>query len=186
MPFGSVAEVLDGFEAELELERELGTRVVELDRSLLKPLEAAPSPVASRESTTDNRHPTAAAADMRQATATNYDFVFLHHKMLSAGAVTMMAKIVTAMKKTPETAPIVFTGERPKAKVYVVLGGKAMNQWFPELRCSPGQWARGPKGEEVLVTYSPEYILRFGAETPSVKKIKTEMWASLKGVLRKI
>ena len=38
----------------------------------------------------------------------------------------MMAKIVTAMHETPDTAPIVFTGERPAAKIYVVLGSKAM------------------------------------------------------------
>ena len=164
--------------AELELERELGVRTIDIDRSLLQP-PVRPSQVASRES----------PPDMRQATgdlSRGVDFVFLHHKMLSPGGVEMMAKIVTAMKKTPDTAPIVFAGERPKAKVYVVLGGKAMNMWFPELRCSPGQWARGAKGEDVLVTYSPEYILRFGAVTPAVKKIKTDMWTSLKGVLKRI
>jgi uracil-DNA glycosylase len=97
----------------------------------------------------------------------------------------MMAKIVTAMKKTPDTAPIVFVGERPSARVYVVLGGIAMKKWFPELRCSPGQWAKGARGEEVLVTYSPEYILRLGPETPAVKKLKLAMWTSLKGVMQK-
>jgi len=114
-----------------------------------------------------------------------YDFVFLHHDRLSQGGVEMMAKIVTAMKKTPDTAPIVFVGERPAARVYVVLGGIAMKKWFPELRCSPGQWAKGARGEEVLVTYSPEYILRLGPETPAVKKLKLAMWTSLKGVMQK-
>ena len=190
---GGLAKVLDGFVAELELERELGVRTIDIDRSLLQP-PASPSPVASRESPSarpsfvashesppDRRH---ATDDLSRAGA--FDFVFLHHKMLSPGGVEMMAKIVTAMKKTPDTAPIVFTGDRPKAKVYVVLGGKAMNMWFPELRCSPGQWARGAKGEDVLVTYSPEYILRFGTVTPAVKKIKMDMWTSLKGVLKRI
>ena len=79
----------------------------------------------------------------------------------------MMAKIVTAMHETPDTAPIVFTGERPAAKIYVVLGSKAMKKWY-------------------LVTYSPEYILRFGAVTPAVKKIKSDMWTSLKGVMQRI
>lgn len=205
----TLAEVLNNFEAELELERELGVRVIDIDRTLLKPLEKGMSGRADETTTTDSQHPTPDDRSMRQPTAdsqrsalgskrgsaiadgsqpptANFDFVFLHHKMLSSGGVAMMAKIITAMKKTPETAPIMFTGERPKAKVYVVLGGKAMNMWFPEIRCSPGQWARGSKGEDVLVTYSPEYILRFGAETESVKKIKTEMWTSLKGVLKKI
>ncbi len=106
--------------------------------------------------------------------------------MLSPKGIEMMAKIVTAMGKTPETAPIVFTGERPKAKMYVVLGGAAMKMWFPELHCAPGEWAKGAKGEEVLVTYSPEYILRFGVVTPAVQKMKRDMWTSLKGVMRKI
>jgi len=37
----------------------------------------------------------------------------------------------------------------------------------------------------VLVTYSPEYILRLGPETPAVKKLKLAMWTSLKGVMQK-
>jgi hypothetical protein len=115
-----------------------------------------------------------------------YDFVFLHHDRLSQGGVEMMAKIVAAMKKTADSAPIVFVGERPRARIYVVLGGKAMKKWFPELRCSPGQWAKGAKGEDVLVTYSPEYILRLGPETPAVRKLKLAMWTSLKGVMQKL
>ena len=98
----------------------------------------------------------------------------------------MMAKIVTAMHETPDTAPIVFTGERPSAKIYVVLGLKAMKKWYPGMHASPGQWLRGREGEDVLVTYSPEYILRFGAVTPAVKKIKSDMWTSLKGVMQRI
>ena len=74
----------------------------------------------------------------------------------------MMAKIVTAMHKTPESAPIVFNGERPPAKIYVVLGSEAMKKWYPGMRGAPGQWLRGRDGEDVLVTYSPEHILRFG------------------------
>ena len=97
-----------------------------------------------------------------------------------------MAKIVTAMHETPESAPIVFTGERPPAKIYIVLGSEAMKKWYPGMRGSPGQWLRGREGEDVLVTYSPEYILRFGTVTPAVKKIKSDMWTSLKGVMQRI
>jgi hypothetical protein len=38
----------------------------------------------------------------------------------------------------------------------------------------------------VLVTYSPEYILRFGEDSPAVKKIKQDMWMSLKTVLQRL
>ncbi len=193
---GGLAEVLEGFEAELELERELGVRIVEIDRSLLKSVVGDSCSVIREEPSAAKSPPPAAKSPppatirrrpaVGQQQSASHDFVFLHHRALSKGGIEMMAKIVTAMKKTPEEAPIVFTGDRPKAKVYVVLGGAAMKMWFPELRCAPGQWARGPAGEEVLVTYSPEYILRFGTVTPAVKKIKMDMWTSLKGVLKKI
>ena len=98
----------------------------------------------------------------------------------------MMAKIVTAMHETPESAPIVFTGEKPPAKMYVVLGSAAMKKWYPGMRGAPGQWLRGRNGEDVLLTYSPEYLLRFGAATPALMKLKREMWTSLKGVMQRI
>ena len=184
MPTLGLYEVLDGIENALGLERELGVRAFEFDRALLgssrveatKMLPGSNPPLPAPK-------PTLSAPNHALAV---YDFVFLHHAMLSQGGVEMMAKIVTAMKKTPATAPIVFVGERPPARVYIVLGGKAMKKWFPELHCSPGQWAKGAKGEEVLVTYSPEYILRLGPETPAVKKLKLAMWTSLKGVIQKL
>ena len=208
MPSLGLYEVLDGFENELELERELGVRAFEFNRDLLvkgvestrvelgssrvlgsdriglvsNSAEAARTLTDSKQTLID---PNKTLSDSNP-TLGPYDFVFLHHDRLSQGGVEMMAKIVTAMKKTPDTAPIVFVGERPAARVYVVLGGIAMKKWFPELRCSPGQWAKGARGEEVLVTYSPEYILRLGPETPAVKKLKLAMWTSLKGVMQKL
>ena len=110
----------------------------------------------------------------------------LHDGPLSSDGIEMMAKIVTAMHEAPDTAPIVFTGERPAAKIYVVLGSKAMKKWYPGMHASPGQWLRGREGEDVLVTYSPEYILRFGTVTPALMKLKREMWTSLKGVMQRI
>ncbi len=207
MPALGLYEVLDGFENELELERELGVRAFEFNRELLVKgvgstrvlgsdrvglgsdrVEAAKTLKDPNKTLTDPNQtlidPNKTLIDPNP-TLGPYDFVFLHHDRLSQGGVEMMAKIVTAMKKTPDTAPIVFVGERPSARVYVVLGGIAMKKWFPELRCSPGQWAKGARGEEVLVTYSPEYILRLGPETPAVKKLKLAMWTSLKGVMQK-
>ena len=200
MPALGLYEVLDGFENELELERELGVRAFEFNRELLVKgvgsdrvgvgstrVEAAktlidPNTLTDPKQTLIDPNKTLVDPNPTQGP---YNFVFLHHDRLSQGGVEMMAKIVTAMKKTPDTAPIVFVGERPAARVYVVLGGIAMKKWFPELRCSPGQWAKGARGEEVLVTYSPEYILRLGPETPAVKKLKLAMWTSLKGVMQK-
>ena len=197
-----VRTIIDGIEAELALERELGVRVVEIDRALLSPAPAAaageaavPAPAAAA----GEAAVPAPAADIRQpATApepppanhaplsTSLDFVFLHDRPLSPGGIEMMAKIVTAMKKTPETAPIIFTGERPEAKAYVLLGSGALRKWLPGVRGAPGEWVKDSAGNSYLVTYSPEFILRMGPVTPAVKEIKMKMWTSLKGVMQRV
>ena len=198
----SVEYVLDGLEAELELERELGVRVVEIDRALLSPspaaaaVRAAVPPPASAAGRAGVPPP---AADIRQSAAvpepqpanhaplsTSIDFVFLHDRPLSQGGIEMMAKIVTAMKKTPESAPIVFNGERPAAKAYVLLGSGALRKWLPGVKGAPGEWVKDQAGNSYLVTYSPEFILRMGPPTPAVKEIKMKMWTSLKGVMQRV
>ena len=114
------------------------------------------------------------------------DFVFLHDRPLSAGGAEMMAKIAAAMGKTPETAPVVHEKPIPRAHIYVVLGGLALRKWFPGRNAAPGSWIKSDKGLDVLVTYSPEYILRFKVVTPALKKLKSDMWTSLKGVMQRI
>ena len=98
----------------------------------------------------------------------------------------MMAKIIVALGKTAETAPIIVAPPAPEAKIRIVLGGLALRKWFPGRNVSPGQWFTDEKGCDVLVTYTPEYILRFGTVTPALKKIKQDMWNSLKSVLKRI
>ena len=201
--------LLDGLEAELELERELGVRVVELDRSLLATPQV-PSLVRAPSASSSNSHshsssssnsssrsnsnsnsptpplPHSPTPPLPHSSTPSLSFAFLHDRPLSPSGIEMMAKIVTAMHETPETAPIVFTGERPPAKMYVVLGSEAMKKWYPGMRGAPGQWLRGRNGEDVLLTYSPEYLLRFGAATPALMKLKREMWTSLKGVMQRL
>ena len=191
--------LLDGLEAELELERELGVRVVELDRTLLAtPQVASPVRAPSASSSHSNSRSSSFSNSSSRSNSNSLtpplphsstpslSFAFLHDRPLSPSGIEMMAKIVTAMHETPETAPIVFTGERPPAKMYVVLGSEAMKKWYPGMRGAPGQWLRGRNGEDVLLTYSPEYLLRFGAATPALMKLKREMWTSLKGVMQRL
>ena len=193
--------LLDGLEAELELERELGVRVVELDRTLLATPQVA-SPVrapsasssnsnsrsssSSNSNSHSNSHSNSPTPPLPHSSTPSLSFAFLHDRPLSPNGIEMMAKIVTAMHETPESAPIVFTGEKPPAKMYVVLGSEAMKKWYPGMRGAPGQWLRGRNGEDVLLTYSPEYLLRFGAATPALMKLKREMWTSLKGVMQRL
>ena len=205
MAMDALEYILDGLEAELALERELGLRVVECDRSVLaEPASLRPPSAVVRPSSSvvrpssfvdgqrnadegrrANDEGQRTMPDEGQTTDVRVDFAFLHDRPLSPKAIEMMAKIVTAMGKTAETAPVVIVPPVPKAKAYVVLGGLALRKFFPGEKAEPGQWIKGPKGEDVLVTYSPEYILRFGTVTPAVKKMKQDMWTSLKGVLQR-
>ena len=195
--------ILDGLEAALELERELGVRVVECDRSLLTPASRLPSNVSRLSGegleTRDVRRETRVgletrderpAANNRTIEQSNVrtipDLAFLHDRPLSPAGIEMMAKIIGAMKRTAENSPIVVEPPMPRAKVLVVLGARALKKYFPEQKAEPGQWFRTPGGRDVLVTYSPEYILRFGAVTPAVQKLKQDMWRSLKAVVQRL
>ena len=195
--------ILDGLEAALELERELGVRVVECDRSLLTPASRLPSNVSRLSGegleTRDVRRETRAGLETRDArpAANNRtieqsngrtipDLAFLHDRPLSPAGIEMMAKIIEAMKRTAENSPIVVKPPMPRAKVLVVLGARALRKYFPEQKAEPGQWFRTPGGRDVLVTYSPEYILRFDTVTPAVQKLKQDMWRSLKAVVQRL
>ena len=195
--------ILDGLEAALELERELGVRVVECDRSLLTPASRLPSNVSRLSGegleTRDVRRETRVGLETRdeRPAANNRtieqsngrtipDLAFLHDRPLSPAGIEMMAKIIGAMKRTAENSPIVVKPPMPRAKVLVVLGGRALKKYFPEQKAEPGQWFRTPGGRDVLVTYSPEYILRFGTVTPAVQKLKQDMWRSLKAVVQRL
>lgn len=195
--------ILDGLEAALELERELGVRVVECDRSLLTPASRLPSNVSRLSGegleTRDVRRETRAGLETRdeRPAANNRtieqsngrtipDLAFLHDRPLSPAGIEMMAKIIEAMKRTAENSPIVVKPPMPRAKVLVVLGARALKKYFPEQKAEPGQWFGTPGGRDVLVTYSPEYILRFDTVTPAVQKLKQDMWRSLKAVVQRL
>ena len=192
-----VEYILDGLEAALELERELGVRTVECDRAVLAGEVLSPSGTTGGLETKDLRRETRTGLETRDArpaavnqtieqsnNRTILDLVFLHDRPLSSAGVEMMAKILNALGK-PD-APIVVAPPLPQAKVTVVLGGLALKKYFPGIKGEPGQWQKTPDGRDVLITYSPAYILRFGAVTPAVEKIKKAMWTSLKAVKQRL
>lgn len=185
--------ILDGLEAALELERELGRRTLEIDRSLLiapareQVAQARPEVVKSPSSPPPSPRTTPkTAAAAAESAGERYDFVFLHHEALTPPGIEMMGKIVTAMNKTADTAPVLFTGALPRAKVYVALGSTALKKWFPGAYAAPGQWISDDAARNILVTYSPLDILRFPVVTPAVKKIKQDMWNCLKAVMQRV
>ena len=201
--------ILDGLEAELALERELGVRVVECDRSLLKPPappaaepprpvepprpdEPPPKPVVPPRPVEPPRPPKPVVLPRPVETPRHASgggsprFVFLHHKPLSPDAEAMMSKIVAAMGESPQTAPVVYDDPVPAAGVYIVLGALAMRRWLPGAKAAPGGWLKTPRGADALVTYSPEKIVRYKVVTPAVKQMKLDMWTSLKGAMRRL
>ena len=192
--------ILDGLEAELAIERELGVRCVEFesDKAALlgtpqKAIAAPAKPAAPARQEAPAPRPVQAlsasqvqrAAPAAAAGVPRLDFAFVHDRPFSPGGAEMVSKIVKALGKTPETAPVVLNRPFPQAKVYIVLGGLAMRKFFPEMKGAPGKWMKSKAGEDVLVTYSPEYILRFGEVTPAVQKMKEDMWRSLKTAMQR-
>ena len=189
--------ILDGFEDALQLERELGVRLFECDRALLKPLDV---PIMQQESVRESNAGTLRAADAieRRLEVQKVDppvshcakFIFLHDRPLSSKGAEMMDKIIEALKKSyPGVVGddvIVCSGaEIPQSRAYVVLGAGALRKYFPAYNASPGMWVKTSSGADVLVTYSPEYILRFSVVTPAVQQIKKDMWTSLKALAQR-
>lgn len=178
--------ILGGLEEALRLERELGVRVMEFDRALLEVASpSAPSSGSAPAPAPRVAAPVAETDSSVAAGAKRYDFVFVHDKPLSDRGREMVDKIIAALGKTPESAPVVTEGSLPEAKAYAVMGALALRKFFPSLKGVPGQWLDGERGEQILVTYSPHYILRFAVVTPAVLKIKTDMWKSLKTLIQR-
>lgn len=199
-----LAFVLDGLADYLELERELGVKTVEVDRALLTathaPKAEAATPSRAASGAARDARPLAkpaepprvgdGASDGRPRAETGakglLDFVFIADRPLSPKAVEMMAKIVPAMGKTAETAPVVVAPPIPRARFFVFLGRAALAKYMPGLRGEENRWLKSPKGKDVLLVKSPEEIVRFTTVTPALKRMKQEMWLALKTVTQRV
>lgn len=208
----SVAEIIDGFEAALALERDLGIWVVECDRALLaaqapkssatadagrlaaqKPRAAAKAspPPAAPQPLPPVARPVAPPLAPRAPAAPNptapgeYDFVFLHDGPLSPRGAEIIEKSLEKLGKTKESAPLVTDGPIPKTKIAIVMGIKALKKWFPGVNAGPGQWLHMDSGGEAAVTYSPEKIVRFRVMTPRLDIMKHEMWNTFKSAMQR-
>ena len=204
-----LAYVLDGLADYLELERDRGVKAVEIDRALLM---AAPAPKAGAAAAPPSAHapaesavPPPAAGGAGDAAPKGdgspkaeagakgpLDFVFLADRPLSPKAVEMMAKIIPAMGKTSETAPIVIVPPTPdvrampNARFFVFLGRAALARCMPGTRGEENRWLKSPGGRDVLLVKSPEEIVRFTTVTPALKRMKQEMWLALKTVMQRV
>ena len=155
----TLAYILDGLEQWLEVEREIGVRSVELDRTLISGPSSQPSAakpaVAARQPALREPPSVQAVPSTAEPAKSSSSIVFLHDRPLTDAGREMMSKIVAAMGRTVETAPVVVAPPIPPADAYVVLGALALKKFFPGVRGEPGRWVKGPRGEDALVTYSP-------------------------------
>lgn len=180
-----VGYLLDGLEAALELERELGVRSIEVDRTLLteKAAKVALPPCkASNPAGQPQRVPKSEAPKA----PISRDLVFLHDRPLSPGADEMVKKIIVALGRTAENTPVIIAPPIPQAKLYVFLGFGALRKYMPALKIEENTWGKSPKGKDILVVKDPEEIVRFGTVTPVMQKIKQDMWRSLKAVKQRL
>ena len=203
--------VLDGLEAELRLERELGVRAVECDRALVEACLAAartpgaastPSPAprpapapaaapAPRPAPASAATPAPTAAPVPAATpapatapaTATPPFVFLTDRPLSPPARELLSKAVTALGYGLEQTPVLAAAPFPRAPLYVVLGAAALRKHVSACHPALGAWFTSPKGAPMLYTRSPEEIVRFRVVTPQLEKMKRELWASWKSIL---
>lgn len=205
-------EILGAFEQALELERELGTRTVECDRALLTPLRpAAPAvpkpapqvetppptlqtPVPPRPASPSSlppqpSHPSHPSQPSQPSPLV--DFAFIAAQIPQGAAAELLAKMVAAMGYTMTQVTVVAAAtaveSKPRAKVYVVLGGSdAFRVFAPGQRAALGLWTE-VGGVPTIVTYSPAKILSyFGNDVAGLTKAKRQIWSDLKSALARI
>ena len=198
--------LLSAFEEALELERELGTRTVELDRALLRPVPSdaanvAKSPIETATNDADllggshlsRPHKTdATSASLPDAvkdpnvangdSGSLADFAFL----LESDPVGPVAELLPKMSEAIGYGPNGVRINDPSARVLIVLGRDALNKWLPGVLARPGQWVK--RGETpALVTASPTKTYRFHGNDPvKITQLKRRLWEDLKAALARL
>jgi len=197
-----VNEILTALEQTLELERELGTRTVEIDRALLR---SSPEPMATptrgdSDSRENSRSSGSSGASSSRASSgssvsslpgtasdsstagTLADFAFLLEGEPQGPVAELLPKMSEAIGYGPDGVKI----NDPSARVLIVLGSDAMAKWLPGVKARPGQWVQ--RGETpALVTASPTKTYRFFGHDPAkIRALKLRLWADLKAALAKL
>jgi hypothetical protein len=203
-------DIFDQILENLELERELGTRTVEIDRALLVPptVEKAPkaepvpkapvpnppAPVPQTETrkvqvpqTPQAHQSIPKAADSAPAapkpSGPLCDIAFFTGRPLSPAGTEAMEKIFAAIRKIKSDAVICLNEER-KAKVYVLLGSDALKQRYPTAKAVRGGWV---DGAPAMMTFSPDFIFsHFQEGSPRMRDAKMDMWNDIKSAVARI
>lgn len=195
----NVNEILTAFEEALELERELGTRTVEIDRALLRcSPEAMAAPARGASDSRENSSSSATSGSRASsgssmprlpetvndssAAGARADFAFLLEGEPQGPVAELLPKMSEAIGYGPDGVKV----NDPSARVLIVLGSDAMAKWLPGVKARPGQWVQ--RGETpALVTASPTKTYRFFGHDPAkIRALKLRLWADLKAALARI
>lgn len=203
-------DIFDQILENLELERDLGTRTVEIDRALLvppsveRPVESAPrtaEPVVEKKprpvrtdtpqvpvSPAPETSPLSAPPSRTESAvppACDVDIAFFTGRALSPEGEDAMAKTFAAIRKIKPDARLCINEER-KAKVCVLLGSDALVKRIPAARPVRGKWVTAG-GVPTVMTFSPDYIFsHFQKDSPNMVKAKLEMWNDIKLAVARI
>jgi uracil-DNA glycosylase len=84
-----------------------------------------------------------------------------------------------SMVKLAEAA----AAEKPRARVYIVLGSEAFRAFAPDQRAALGMWTK-VADVPTVVTYSPAKALAcFGSVGEGITKAKRQIWKDLRSAL---
>lgn len=187
----------------LELERELGTRTVEIDRALLiaparenpppkrvNPLPTpAPKPAAAPAASSVPTPPPVAPAQTVIATAHTpqsdiRDLAFFTGRPLTPAGEELFNKMIVAIKYTRDR--VYVNDEAANAKVIILMGAEAHRKYAPQVKAVRGKWFELGKASAVT-TFSPDFILsHFIQDSKEMNAAKKEVWEVLKSAVVRI
>ena len=188
-------DIYDQILENLELERELGTRTVEIDRALLLP----PNPATDGTSVVPVQSPAARAAQSATdgtsvvpvpppavpVSSESCDIAFLTGRPLSPAGAEAMAKTFAAMKRIKPDIQVALNESR-KSRVIVLLGSDALKKLLPTARPVRGKWIQ-LNGVPAMMTFSPDYIFsHFQVGSPHERQAKQEMWKDIKSAITRL
>ena len=196
-------DIYDQIIENLELERDLGTRTVEIDRALLVPPKpsdasapaspsesalapsgAAPAPAA--EATAPSIASNSPVAGTPVSSSAACDMLFLSGRPLSAAGQEAMRKTFAAMKKIKADVTVRLNENVP-ARIIVLLGSDALKgRSAVAARPVRGRWM-AVDGVPALPTFSPDYIFsHFQDGSPGMAAAKRDMWNDIKAALARL
>lgn len=185
-------DIFDQILENLELERELGTRTVEIDRALLVPPPAEPPPDMAPQPAAPPKpveRPAPSVPPPRHVApqqGKSCDIMFLTGRALSAAGEEAIRKTIDSMKKIKADINVCID-EKCSSKVIILLGSVALKKHAQNaVRASVGDWIE-LNGVPTMITFSPDYIFsHFMEGSAGMVEAKRKMWNDVKAAIARL